>query len=723
MSATLSAYRNPSGVYQTQADERGSAASDDTYPNSLDDRHTRLVEWFEEAEMVSLESREYAMRDRAYLDGDQWTTPEREALRKRGQPEITINYIRRKISLLCGMERRARTDPKAFPRDPTEDDRADAATQALRYLADNNDFQITRSAVYENMLVEGFGGIEMGLEDDGKGGADVTITHIGWERIWFDPHSRDADFSDARYKGLVIWMDRDQLDEMYPDADEGTVADSFSHYAGSYDDRPREMVAWTDTKRQRCRVVQAHWLEKGVWWSATFSRAGFLTNPQRSPFKDRKGKSACSLILQAAYIDQENRRYGVVRDLISEQDEINKRRSKALHLLSVRSVIAEKGAVTDVDAARREVARPDGYVEITPGMKFEVADGGQLASGQFQLLEHATREMQQSGPNASLSGTNEQELSGRAILANQAGGMAQNEPLADALRMWSRTVYEMAWMALREYWTAGKWVRVTDDLGSTRWVGINRPVTLQDELAAMPQAQRAQVMQSMQPPLQPGDPRLTQVIRIENDVTDLDVDITIDEGQDVPTMAAENFQTLVQLASMQPGLIPGEVLIAASSLKNKDQLLEMMKEKQQQAAQQQAQVAPIAAAHAQAQVAKLQGDAAAQFALAKERQINAVHGVADIHTMHNALVNPPPDAPSAPGANAMPPMPPGMQDLHNLADLRGKHAKAAADEAKAAHTRHQAVGTIADTHNTMVTTNRLARTPIPQPPAPGASSP
>ena len=35
---------------------------------------------------------------------------------------------------------------------------------------------------------------------------------------------------------------------------------------------------------------------------------------------------------------------------------------------------------------------------------------------------------------------------------------------------------------------------------------------------------------------------------------------------DVPAIQAEQFQTLVQLASIQPGLIPGDVLIAASSL-------------------------------------------------------------------------------------------------------------------------------------------------------------
>ena len=48
--------------------------------------------------------------------------------------------------------------------------------------------------------------------------------------------------------------------------------------------------------------------------------------------------------------------------------------------------------------------------------------------------------------------------------------------------------------------------------------------------------------------------------------------------------------------------------------------------------------------------------------------------------------------------------------LVDIADLRAKHAKASVDEAKAVHTQHQAIGQIADTHQTMITNNRLAQT-------------
>ena len=598
----------------------------DVYAGDLEEAHARIVRWFEAAERASLEERQEAEDARNYLCGQQWTPEEAAILKARGQAPIVVNKIRDKISLLTGMERQQRSDPKAFPRTPGEEERADAATQALRFVADDNKFPMTRSAVFEEMLVEGYGGAELGLEDDGQGGANITVTHVGWDRIWYDPHSRALDFGDARHMGLVLWMDRDQLLEMYPDADPEVTDTSSDHY-GAYDDRPG-VVQWRDNTRERVRVVQCYWQEQGFWWGGTVSRAGFLAQPQQSPFKDRRGRSACPLRLRAAYIDRKNRRFGIVRDLIPLQDEINKRRSKALHLLSVNRVIADQGAVDNEDKARREMARPDGWITKNPGLELEVQPGGDLAMGQFKLLEHATMEMQQKGPNAAMSGTDSRDQSGRAILAQQAGGAAANEPLADGLRMWSREVMEIAWMACREFWTAPRWLRITDDLGKLQFVGLNRPVRLMDELGAMPEQQRAMAMQQMG--IVPGDPRLQQVIRVENDISDLQVDIDIEEGADVPALQAEQFQGLLQLAGSQPGIIPPDVLIAASSLKDKAQLLERMKAAQEAQAQAAQAAAPIQKAAAEAEVAVKQSQAQLNVARANDMGHQSIERIARV---------------------------------------------------------------------------------------------
>jgi 3,4-dihydroxy-2-butanone 4-phosphate synthase len=196
-------------------------------------------------------------------------------------------------------------------------------------------------------------------------------------------------------------------------------------------------------------------------------------------------------------------------------------------------------------------------------------------------------------------------------------------------------------------------------------------------------------MQQMQ--IVPGDPRLEQVIRIDNDITDMDVDITIEEGIDVPSIQAEQFQVLIQLAGTQPGLIPPEILIASSNLRNKDELLEMLKEHQQAAAQQQQVQQKMVADKARADITAQQGKAAADFALAKERRHATVHHIADVHGMF-ADLNAPPDPPSDPGTV----VPPEVRAMMDGANLRGMHAKAAVDEARANDLRHSAVQRIND---------------------------
>jgi hypothetical protein len=173
-------------------------------------------------------------------------------------------------------------------------------------------------------------------------------------------------------------------------------------------------------------------------------------------------------------------------------------------------------------------------------------------------------------------GKQTQAASGRAIMASQQGGEIEIDgAIMDRFHQFKRRVYRTIWNRVRQFWTAEKWVRVTDDERNVRFVGLNRMVTLGEELASMPpdkqQAAAAQLG------LVPGDPRLAQPVRIENNVAEMTVDIVVEEAPDVATLQAEQFGMLAEMASKMPGLIPPDALIEASFLRNKDKLLEKMK--------------------------------------------------------------------------------------------------------------------------------------------------
>jgi hypothetical protein len=145
---------------------------------------TMLIRYFEESEDLSARARELSERDRDYhdnFDDNQWTPAQKATMRRRGQPLITSNYVKRKVATLCGVEQRMRSDPKAFPRTPQIDENsANAATDALRFIGDSNQFNTLRSKAYEEMLVEGYCGADVVARPRRDGSYDVKIKRVAW---------------------------------------------------------------------------------------------------------------------------------------------------------------------------------------------------------------------------------------------------------------------------------------------------------------------------------------------------------------------------------------------------------------------------------------------------------------------------------------------------------------------------------------------------------------
>lgn len=624
------------------------------------------VRSFEEAETASRDARELANKCRDYYDGRQFTPEEMAEFERRRQPPTVNNKIKPKVQTLLGLERKGRSDPKAFPRTPVEDSRADAATQALRFIVDENRYDVIRSSVYENLLIEGVGGCEVIAEpNELDGGYNVVINHVPYNRLFWDPHSSHPGFSDAQYIGCVVWMDLDEGIRMYPGC-ESVLEDTLG--AGGrfdqFDDRPQ--VVWSDAKRKRVRVVQMHMKRGRAWWTGTFTKSGFVEGPSPSPYLDRHGDPTCPLILRSCYCDRDNNRYGVVRDMIPLQDAINKRESKLLHSLNVNQIILENGSVDDVDQARIEAAKPDGVIVRNKGFEFEVRKDTAEIQGHFQLLQWTNAQLNGMGPNANMMGKDPRDQSGRAILAQQSGGVIENEPVADTLRQHTHKAMEAAWMRVRQFWQSEKWVRVTDNDKNIKFVGLNRRITLGDMMQALDRSAPVQSQIAGLPPdeqravmfglnLAPNDPRMQMTVKIVNDIGDMDVDITVEEGPDNPTIRHEAWQLFVQLPQQALMNLPPEAFIMMNpgfSGDDKTKLLDMMKEHQagqakqverQQAAQEAMQQATID--DKQAQAADKKASAMTKlhdiaYDHAEAQHVPLVPGVGPIQPEVNPLLQP-----------------------------------------------------------------------------------
>jgi hypothetical protein len=533
-----------------------------------------VVRWFEAAEDASREARATSEKCRDYYDGEQYTDEEKATLRKRKQPIITVNRIKPKINTLKGMQSQSRSAPKALPRNQDHDqEAANAAQDAIRYVLDDQSFKNIEEECFENLAIEGTMGIEVNVTPKGQDFA-ITLRRIHWDRLFYDPHSRNKDFSDAKYYGELVWLDLEDAAEQYPDAKEVISATMESFGKGdTYSDKPTHR--WADATRRRVCLISMAYLKSGQWMHCVFVRGGFLQAPASLPFQDEDGNSESLYLLQSAYVDRDGQRYGPVKDWLSLQDEINKRRSKALHIMSVRQAKVAKGGVDSIAALRNELAKPDGVIEENIQGSVEVLPMGDMAAAQFQLLAEAKSEIDGVGVNAALSGTETRVMSGRALEARSNAGSAEMRPIMDVHSHFKHRIYRAIWSRIRQYWTEEKWVRVTDEQKNSKFVGLNKPLTRMDSIIKNAEKQgqplNEQELQTIR-----AMPQMNEVVGRENAPADLDVDIILDEVPDFAALQSEQFAELSDLA--KAGMpIPPEAIIEASSLRNKEKILKMMK--------------------------------------------------------------------------------------------------------------------------------------------------
>ena len=571
-------------------------------------------------------ARALSERCRDYKDGFQWTDEQIKVLQKRKQAPIVINRVKPKVEGLLGLVSMRSSDPKAYPRTKKHEEAASSVTDALRYECDNNDFQEVKMSVCDNFFVEGYGGVIVDVKKDHKGQPEIRIEEVPWDRIYFDPNSRKKDFSDARYLGLIMWMDQDEATEKFPEADIDTLMKSESG-GDTFEDKPSN---WIDKEKKRIRIAQHYYIKNGMWMMCVFADGLFLIEPQESPYLDEFGVPECPLELISSYIDRENNRYSEVAAFLDPQDEINHRRSKALHLLTQRQTASRKGAVKDIAAMKRELAKPDGHVEYT-GEKgdFEVLQTGDMARGQFELYQDAKNELDAVSYNAQLAGQRQGDLSGRAIDKLQSAGTIELNGLFTLLNGWEKRVYRKIWSRIKQFWTEEKWIRVTDDVDNLRWVGFNYPITTQQYLEEtindesqpkhVRQAAAATFTSLMQ---QSGNPAIDQqnqailsnVIEVKNNVAELDVDIILEQSFDSVNVQQEQFELLAKFA--QSGDVDIIELIELSQLRGKDEIIDRIEKRRSEAAQ-----------------AQQQGIQQAQAAAEQDRQIK------NTKTMSEAMLN------------------------------------------------------------------------------------
>ena len=174
--------------------------------------------------------------------------------------------------------------------------------------------------------------------------------------------------------------------------------------------------------------------------------------------------------------DRDNQPYGVIRNMRDPQEDLNKRRSKALHILSTKQVIADEDAVEDWDELEEQVARPDGIIKKVRGTELEINSDTTLAREHVNLMIQDMQFLENSsGVTEENRGEVTNAISGSAISLRQTQGSVVTADLFDNLRYAIQLHGEKKLALIEQYYTEPKIFRLTNERGAAQFEEANMP--------------------------------------------------------------------------------------------------------------------------------------------------------------------------------------------------------------------------------------------------------
>ncbi len=489
--------------------------------------HRLLLSYYRQEIDRQSENRFQMAIDEDYYDNIQWSEEDAAALKERGQAPIVYNVTSQTINWIIGSEKRGRSDFKILPREKEDAKQAELKTKLLKYLSDVNRLPFARSRAFEDAVKVGLGWLEDGAQDEDDG-EPIYSRYESWRNILHDSASTELDFSDGRYIFRSKWVDLDVAKALFPGREaqiENAVVDASLY--GSFDmvdgdvpmdymefDRSNYSVARTlvTHKRQRLRLIECEYrvpekvkrLRGGVFKGEIFDpndpnhvqainsgasdvvskvmmrvRLAHMTVKDLlwegpSPYKHNRFRFTPIWCFRRG---RDNLPYGIIRSIRDIQDDINKRASKALHILSSNKVIMDEGALPEgmtMDEFADEVARPDAIIVKRAGKELVLNAERDLAAPHLELMGRSINMIQQvGGVTDELLGRTTNAVSGIAVQKRQEqGSLATNKPF-DNLRLACQMQGELQLSLLEQFCDQKKTFRITNMRGSPEYLAIN----------------------------------------------------------------------------------------------------------------------------------------------------------------------------------------------------------------------------------------------------------
>ena len=480
----------------------------DCYTRARDNGHEEYVHMAKKCDM--------------YYRGDQWDEFDMQELDDQGRPALTINTILPTINAVLGEQSTKKADIQFKPRGGGNQEIADVLTKVYQQISDNNKLEWIENQVFSDGLIQDRGYFDVRIDFSDHIQGEVRIESKDPLDILIDP---DAKHYDPRTWNEIFetkWMSLDEIEETYGQdkadklrllAETGTTlgADSMEFEEERYGDtdeynygqqfpgdpenarmlrsirvierqyyRLKECMFYLDPVTGDMREVPLNWSKKKREGFADQFGLDILTKTVRKVrwtvtadtvvlFDDWSPYKTFTIVPYFPYF-RRGKPFGMVRNLLSPQEQLNKITSQELHIVNTTANsgwIVENGSLSGMTADDLEEHGAETGLVLefnrgsTPPAKIPP---NQIPTGLDRLGQKAAANIKQiSGITEAMLGMDSPEVSGVAIQAKQnRGSMLLQVPL-DNLAKTRQYLAEKILQLVQAYYTEERIIQVTDE--------------------------------------------------------------------------------------------------------------------------------------------------------------------------------------------------------------------------------------------------------------------
>jgi hypothetical protein len=466
---------------------------------------------------------EIAKQCDAFYRGKQWDPADLSDLDDQGRPALTINTILPTINSVLGEQTTRRMDVNFKPRGRGQQEIADVLTKLFLQIADNNKMDWIESQVFADGLIQDRGWFDVRIDFDDHINGEVRVVPKDPMDILIDPDAKEYDPKTWNEIFETRWMSLDEIEEQYGQAkadklritvEQGSAlgVDSVEYEETRYGDtsasveynqgnttnpeenrtlrsvrvierqyyKLKKCIFYVDSVTGDMREVPLNWSKRKrenfadefgleiltkkvrkVRWTTTADLT--VLHDEWSPY------DTFTLIPYFPYW-RRGRPFGMVRNLISPQEQLNKISSQELHIVNTTANsgwIVETGSLNGMNADDLEEhgAETGLVLEFNRGSNPPAKiPPNQIPAGLDRISQKAALNIKQiSGISDAMLGTDSPEVSGVAIQAKQNRGAMMIQVPLDNLTKTRQYLAEKVLSLVQAYYTEERLIQITDE--------------------------------------------------------------------------------------------------------------------------------------------------------------------------------------------------------------------------------------------------------------------